>query len=59
MNITDSTLLSVTSLLDDDLESIPDQPPSEEKIIDETKNIEFRNRTLWDVMEEDTNSLED
>uniref|UniRef100_A0A2H1VE71 SFRICE_018305 n=1 Tax=Spodoptera frugiperda TaxID=7108 RepID=A0A2H1VE71_SPOFR len=59
VNITDSTLLSVTSLLDDDLESIPDQPPSEEKIIDETKNIEFRNRTLWDVMEEDTNSLED
>uniref|UniRef100_A0A2A4JWE9 Uncharacterized protein n=1 Tax=Heliothis virescens TaxID=7102 RepID=A0A2A4JWE9_HELVI len=59
VNITDSTLLSVTSLLDDDLESIPDTPATEEKIIEETKNIEFRNRTLWDVMEEDANNLED
>ncbi|CAH1635943.1 unnamed protein product [Spodoptera littoralis] len=59
VNITDSTLLSVTSLLDEDLESIPEQRLSEEKIVEETKNIEFRNRTLWDVMEEDSNSLED
>ncbi|KAF9407557.1 hypothetical protein HW555_012462 [Spodoptera exigua] len=59
VNIMDSTLLSVTSLLDDDLDSIPDPLPSEEKIIEETKNIEFSNRTLWDVMEEDANSLED
>ncbi|XP_047034947.1 uncharacterized protein LOC124640988 [Helicoverpa zea] len=58
VNITDSTLLSVTSLLDDDLESIPDTPVTEEKV-EETKNIEFRNRTLWDVMEEDANNLED
>ncbi|XP_022815647.1 uncharacterized protein LOC111348936 isoform X4 [Spodoptera litura] len=59
VNITDSTLLSVTSLLDEDLESIPEQRLSEEKIVEETKNIEFRNRTLWDVMEEDSNTLED
>ncbi|KAH9631767.1 hypothetical protein HF086_008876 [Spodoptera exigua] len=59
VNIMDSTLLSVTSLLDDDLDSIPDPLPSEEKIVEETKNIEFSNRTLWDVMEEDANSLED
>ncbi|XP_021187256.1 uncharacterized protein LOC110374045 isoform X1 [Helicoverpa armigera] len=58
VNITDSTLLSVTSLLDDDLESIPDTPVTEEKV-EEPKNIEFRNRTLWDVMEEDANNLED
>ncbi|XP_026735836.1 uncharacterized protein LOC113499523 isoform X2 [Trichoplusia ni] len=58
VNITDSTLLSVTSLLDDDLESLP-EPISEEKIPDETKNIEFRNRCLWAVMEEDANNLDD
>ncbi|KAJ8711612.1 hypothetical protein PYW08_008566 [Mythimna loreyi] len=61
VNITDSTLLSVTSLLDDDLESISDPPPSEEKAPEEkeSRHVEFRNRTLWDVMEEDANTLED
>ncbi|XP_028027840.1 uncharacterized protein LOC114241245 [Bombyx mandarina] len=63
-NITDSTLLSVTSLLEDDLESIPD--PIDDKLTDESnhidmdnrfldrsKSIEFNSRFLWDVVEED------
>ncbi|KAJ8709043.1 hypothetical protein PYW07_008869 [Mythimna separata] len=60
VNIMDSTLLSVTSLLDDDLESVSD-PPCEEKVPEEkeSRHVEFSNRTLWDVMEEDVNTLED
>ncbi|RVE39923.1 hypothetical protein evm_015427, partial [Chilo suppressalis] len=55
INITDSTLLSVTSLLDDadDFESIA--ASSHDGKADDTKNVEFRNRYLWDVMEEDGN----
>ncbi|CAH2095102.1 unnamed protein product [Euphydryas editha] len=55
VNFTDSTLLSVTSLLDDDLQSIPELP-SDEKI-DLSKDLDIRDRYLWDVLEEDA-SLE-
>ncbi|CAK1545729.1 unnamed protein product [Leptosia nina] len=54
INITDSTLLSVTSLLDDDIESIV--APASDEHIDESmeKSIaEFKDRYLWDVVEED------
>ncbi|XP_060806139.1 uncharacterized protein LOC106131465 [Amyelois transitella] len=47
-NITNSAILSVTSL-DDDYESIPDQ-----NIPDDVKNCEFGSRHLWNVMEEDS-----
>ncbi|XP_072933685.1 uncharacterized protein [Epargyreus clarus] len=57
VNITDSTLLSVTSLLDDELESLT-EPPSEEKLED-PKGVEFGSRYLWDVIEEDVSNLED
>lgn len=56
INIIDSTLLSMTSLLDDDLESIHELP-TDEKFDD--KNIDFHDRYLWDVMEEDANSFEE
>lgn len=59
INITDSALLSVSSLIDDDFESVAelgvDEKVSEEM---QSKNVEFKNRYLWDVMEEDSN-LED
>ncbi|XP_063832211.1 uncharacterized protein LOC135081449 isoform X1 [Ostrinia nubilalis] len=61
INITDSTLLSVTSLLDDELESSDSQDPvnaNGEKASENTR-VEFRNRYLWDVMEEDAANLED
>lgn len=45
--------------MDEDFEYTPEQSV-DEKLSDETqsKNIEFKNRYLWDVMEEDSN-LED
>lgn len=45
--------------MDDDCEYMAEQSV-EEKVSDETqqKNVEFKNRYLWDVMEEDSN-LED
>lgn len=49
INITDSTLLSVTSLLDDDLNvMITESSPSMEtgKTIDEGQNYEYQNRFL-------------
>ncbi|KAJ0172360.1 hypothetical protein K1T71_012333 [Dendrolimus kikuchii] len=58
INMTDSTLLSITSLVEDDYVSIT-EPASEEKMEDVPKNIEFRNRYLWDVMEEDANVAKD
>ncbi|XP_026317762.1 uncharacterized protein LOC113228616 isoform X2 [Hyposmocoma kahamanoa] len=59
INFTDSALLSVSSIMDDDSEYMAEQGV-EEKISEETqpKNLEFQNRYLWDVMEEDSN-LED
>ncbi|CAG4987655.1 unnamed protein product [Colias eurytheme] len=53
INITDSTLLSVTSLLDED-DAIP-EPISDEKFDDSMEKCitEFKNRYLWDVVEED------
>ncbi|KAG6443540.1 uncharacterized protein LOC115455987 [Manduca sexta] len=57
VNITDSTLLSVTSLLDDESESIIDRS-SEEKV-DEMRTVEFNSRYLWDVVEEDATDLHD
>ncbi|KAM3960818.1 uncharacterized protein ACR2FA_005128 [Aphomia sociella] len=53
-NIADSTLLSVTSLTDEDLESITE--PASERLDD---RIEFKSRYLWDVVEEDANNLDD
>ncbi|XP_059046893.1 uncharacterized protein LOC131842369 [Achroia grisella] len=55
INITDSTLLSSTSLLDEDLDSIPDQTLDR---IDESRRVELRNRYLWNVTEEDANNVE-
>ncbi|XP_038207468.1 uncharacterized protein LOC119829139 [Zerene cesonia] len=54
INITDSTLLSVTSLLDEDYEAIP-EPISDERFDDSMEKCitEFKNRYLWDVVEED------
>ncbi|XP_045519057.1 uncharacterized protein LOC123710832 isoform X3 [Pieris brassicae] len=54
INITDSTLLSVTSLLDDDYESVA-EPTSDENInfTLEKSLSDFKDRFLWDVMEED------
>ncbi|XP_031769251.2 uncharacterized protein LOC113519125 [Galleria mellonella] len=49
INVIDSTLLSSTSMLDEELDSIPDFDWIEDK------HVEFRNRFLWDVMEEDAN----
>ncbi|XP_049884508.1 uncharacterized protein LOC126379736 [Pectinophora gossypiella] len=50
INYTDSALLSVSSLLDDDIDSFV------EPIGDELDmNGELKNRYLWDVMEEDAN----
>ncbi|XP_075984912.1 uncharacterized protein LOC142982337 isoform X2 [Anticarsia gemmatalis] len=54
VNITDSTLLSLTSF--EDLESID---TADERVPDEAKSVEFRNRYLWDVLEEDGNNLDD
>ncbi|XP_050355227.1 uncharacterized protein LOC126776619 [Nymphalis io] len=53
---TESTLLSMTSLLDDDLQSIPEVIG--EDINDTLQEIEIRDRYLWDVLEEDA-SLEE
>ncbi|KAI8437771.1 hypothetical protein MSG28_012004 [Choristoneura fumiferana] len=56
INRTDSTLLSMTSLLDNDFrlsaESIADDYGLDAS--SDSKTVEFRNRYLWDVMEEDS-----
>ncbi|XP_050682430.1 uncharacterized protein LOC126977838 [Leptidea sinapis] len=61
MNITDSTLLSMTSLLDDEYNSTTEV--SSEGRIDELvankSSVEFRNRYLWDVVEEDVRNLDE
>lgn len=58
--MSDTALLSVTSLVSDDFDfrSVC-EPILEDKSSEETKNIEFRNRYLWDVMEEDANSIDE
>ncbi|VVC93560.1 unnamed protein product [Leptidea sinapis] len=61
MNITDSTLLSMTSLLNDEYNSTTEV--SSEGRIDELvankSSVEFRNRYLWDVVEEDVRNLDE
>ncbi|XP_046972389.1 uncharacterized protein LOC124539109 [Vanessa cardui] len=52
----DTMLLSMTNLLDDDFQSIPDTFSDEN--IDMQQDIESRDRFLWDVLEEDS-SLEE
>lgn len=58
VNITDSTLLSVTSLIDDDLGTVPEDN-SDGNNADETRSVEIKNRYLWDVVEEDANDMND
>lgn len=41
--------------MDEDFEYIPEQGVEEKVSETEPKNIEFKNRYLWDVMEEDGN----
>ncbi|XP_047537673.1 uncharacterized protein LOC125071461 isoform X1 [Vanessa atalanta] len=52
----DTMLLSMTNLIDDDLQSIPEILGEEN--IDMRQEIEFQDRFLWDVLEEDS-SLEE
>ncbi|CAB3233785.1 unnamed protein product [Arctia plantaginis] len=60
VEMSDTALLSVTSLVSDDFDfRSVSEPILEDKSSEETKNIEFRNRYLWDVMEEDANSLDE
>ncbi|CAG9567852.1 unnamed protein product [Danaus chrysippus] len=49
INITDSTLLSMTSILNDDLEMITDHPLEDS----DTHSFVYANRGLWDLLEED------
>ncbi|CAG4954911.1 unnamed protein product [Parnassius apollo] len=56
VNIIDSTLLSVTSFLDEDLESILNAQ-SDDGTIDDERTAEIRNRFLWNVLEEEVEDL--
>ncbi|CAK1593691.1 unnamed protein product [Parnassius mnemosyne] len=57
VNIIDSTLLSVTSILDDDLESIFNAR-SDVGTIDGERTVDVRSRFLWNVQEEEVGDLE-
>lgn len=53
INFTDSTLLSVSSILDDDFDGSVSEYATEGDRMDDVKTVEFKNRSLWDVLEED------
>ncbi|XP_068619949.1 uncharacterized protein [Battus philenor] len=55
VNISDSTLLTVTSIIDEDFESIL-SAVNEDQMTDEIRNID-NNRYLWNVLEEDDDDL--